>query len=259
MGTKFYQNGSNLALSLSTTITASNEDANFPASNITDPRTTKVWKSTSGTANIVLDFGSALAVDTILVIPSSLTSPAFGYDSITIEAHTSDVWTSPSFSTSLTPNSTFGFGFKEFTAETYRYWRLTYTVSSGNIEVSKLFIGSATTLTTNGIDFGWSFHEEDRSRVTENRYGQRFVDVINDQKAIAASIKTMNKAELDIVANMFNSHNAGQPLWIVIDTQENNINDLERTAGYFYLKGRPKFINKSLGLYDTSFNLEEAL
>jgi len=49
----------NLNLVDSATLTPSTENLNFPASNLTDPRRSKVFRSTTKSDNIVLVVGSA--------------------------------------------------------------------------------------------------------------------------------------------------------------------------------------------------------
>jgi hypothetical protein len=89
-----------------TTITVNNENTNFPKENMLG---NILVEKTEFDDNIVIDFGSAVTIDSVGFIAEDS-----GY---TLQAHTADSWGSPAFSTSLTAEVT-------FISQSYRYWRL---------------------------------------------------------------------------------------------------------------------------------------
>ena len=82
-------------------ITASSALTDYPAVNVTDQRLSTLWKTdASTTQSIVFDFGSALPVTVIAVLGHNLVSSTV----INVYANTSNTWSSPAYSTTLTWN-----------------------------------------------------------------------------------------------------------------------------------------------------------
>ena len=123
-----------------TIITASTEDAFYPASNLKDPRTTKKFRTTATSGNVVFDFITTEAVDTIMVRGDALSGRGFT-GTLTVEANATDSWGSPAYTSTLTFSDDNNIGFNVLTSdESYRYWRI---VGSGTsyLELSNICIG----------------------------------------------------------------------------------------------------------------------
>ena len=249
----------NLVTQSATAITASSENALFPASNIADPRSTKVTRTVTGvlTGSYTFDFQTTESVDSVLIKGHHLDGLGFT-GNLTIEANATDSWSSPSFTTTLTPDAAFNFAYKGFTAETYRYWRISATAASGYLEIGKIFIGAELSLASNNIDYGWTLEDKDLSKTQRNRYGQRFVDEITTQKMLKASVNLLNKSELDSMLAMFESVNIRKPVWIVVDSTKTIVNDYERFSMYGYYDKNPVIKNGAFSLYNMSFQISEA-
>lgn len=247
----------NLAVQSATVITPSDENVQFPASNLKDKRNTKVFRSQSATANLVFDTITAQPVDSVLVKANWKTGRGFVGD-LTIEANATNEWSSPAFSTTLSFNDEFNLGHVEFAEQSYRFWRIVGT-GSGYLELSNLFIGKKITLESNSIDLGWSIQRVDNSRSRENRYKQKFTDVINEQDTVRASYKLLNKDELDTILDIFKVAQTYNPVWCIVDSTATIVNDKERFAGMFEFNqtGRPR--NSNFALYDLNFVMEEVL
>ena len=252
----------NLVQATGTEFTASSVDEFFPATNIAHDFTTKVYRSQEGvtSAQVIMDFKTIEPIDSILVAPNSIDGFGFSGDLI-IEANATADFSSPAYSTTLTPSYKFNFGVKALnTPESYRFWRVSGTNPAGNfVEFSKFFFGSKLELGTNNIDFGWSFENRDTSRVQLNRYAQQFIDRIGSSKRITANYKLLNITEVETLMDLFDYHGTSRPFWMIVDENETIINDQERFAGYFYFTRRPRIINSSFALYDCQIDLEEAL
>ena len=125
--------------------TALTENSAYLTSSLQNQRLAKTWRSTSPTAQtIVCNLGSALAVNTIAVLGHNLSGSA----AVTVEAHASDSWGAPSFTTSMTYNSA---AILKFLAsnETYQYWRFTLddaTNSDGYVEAGRIWLGTYLTI-----------------------------------------------------------------------------------------------------------------
>jgi hypothetical protein len=238
-------------------ISASTENALFPFSNLQDPRRTKVFRSTTNADSIVFDFGETSEVNSVLLVDSP--RDGFGVITATLELNGTDSWGAPAYSTSITLNAVHGLGFKEFTTQNYRFARIVLTSTLGYCELAKIFIGKEITFTNNmGIDLGWTYQDKELSTVKENRYGQKFVDVIARQKQFAFSIRSMDKTELDQMLEIYDEKGSTKPFFVRIG-DNSMINDSDRFSGMVYLTAIPQITNKSFGLYDMSMNLEEAM
>ena len=255
---KFYN--SNLATDILTEITASSENAFFPASNVRDHRTTKEWRSATGvtSANLIFDFKTPEAINSVLVKGSQL--DGFGFTSMTIEANATSDFTSPAFSTTLTPSFEFNFGLKTFTDETFRFWRISVSGGSPYVSISNIFIGSFIQMTSNNIDLGWIYSDDDASATQRNRLRQEFKDVIIRQTSLGSlTINVMNKTEVDQILQIYDENGVTVPVWVVIDESETIINDFERFAGQFFLTRVPSVTNGAFSLYDTVINVREVI
>jgi hypothetical protein len=248
----------NLCTQPTTVITASTAESFYPASNLKDPRTTKKFRSTASSANIVFDFITAEIINTIAIKADSL-GAGFGFTGdLTLELNATDSWGSPAFTIDITPSELHNIGYETFANQEYRFARLVATGSS-YVELSNIFIGQYTQLANNNIDFGWSYVNTDLSRITKNTYGQKFIDQKNFQKEISASFKLLNVTEFTTISDLYDLHGKTEPIWFIVDEGETIVDARERFINQFYFNGDLVFKNSAYGLYDTSFALEEVI
>jgi hypothetical protein len=239
-------------------LSSGGEDAFYPLTNLMHPHALKTYRSSgSVTAVIVLDFQTAATFDSFLAVGSSIGT--LDLTAVTIEANATNVWTSPAFSTTVTDfDYAANFASKFFTAQTYRYVRLTLTGTADFVEVGKLFLGSAATLTSNNVSIGFKTVTRDLSTVDVGRYGQRFIDEITDQRQFTGSIGLMTTTEQATIQAMYDYCGTTRPVWFVLDPDELILANKDVLSGYFYFTERPGFTNDFFGLYSTQFTLDEA-
>lgn len=236
------------------TLYPSSENANFPASNLLDPRRSKVYRSTSSTTSIILDFQETSEVDSIFIVDEPRNG--FGISTLGFELNATANFTSPAYSDSITFSPIHGAGYKVFTQQDYRFCKLSLTSSLGYCELSKLFIGKHIDL-GRGPNFNWTYQDKDLSIVKENRYGQRFVDVIQRQKALSIQLNLLDKTQLDQIFDLYDSKSTIKPFFVVIG-DDNMVSDHRRFSGMVYLNAMPTIINTSFGRYSISMQMEEA-
>lgn len=240
-------------------ITATNTDASYPASNLQDHRRTKVFRSTTNSCSITFDILTPEPVDSILLTENP--SNGFGFTTpITIEANnTSDFDTvSPAFSTTITASdidAKFGFAYKEFSSQEYRFWRLSFTGSS-YVEVSNVFIGSKIDFTTTDLSRELSFGEQDLADFQTNRYGQKFIDEIGRIKTLSGSFTYMNKTEMDTFFEMYDYNRSTKPIYLRMDCSI--FNDTDRISGMYFFDEKPLLSHVNFGLWNIDFALTEA-
>ena len=154
------------------------------------------------------------------------------------------------------------FAYLDINATNCRYWRITLSNTGGDnnfVGCSNIFLGTATTMTNNAISYGWEFQRIDRSTVQEGRYGQRYIDRINDQKQIRAGFELLDLDEFEIIDDMFKWCGKHTPIWLIVDPDEVIVNNANVFSGYFLFTERPSFTNTAHGLMNTSFELIEVV
>lgn len=237
------------------TITPSSENANFPADNLIDPRRSKVFRSTSNTSSLILDFQETSEIDSIFIVDEPRNG--FGISTLSFDLNATSNFTTPAYSDSLSFSPIHGVGYKIFTQQDYRFARLNLTSSLGYCELSKIFIGKHIDL-GRGPNFNWTYQDKDLSIIKENRYGQRFVDVITRQKSFGLQLSLLNKDQLDQIFELYDSKSNTKPFFVVIG-DDTMVNDHRRFAGMVYFNSIPTITNTSFGRYQLSIQLEEAL
>lgn len=248
----------NLVTQDQTVITGSNENAFFPASNLKDERTTKVFRSTTTSSEIVFDFITTEEVDSILLCPSFKTGWGFN-NTITVEANATNTWGAPAFTTTILPadiDEQFEMAVKEFTAQSYRFWRLSFT-GVAYVEVSKVFIGKLNNIGGRSVSFGWSYLNTDLSVSTFNRYGQKFTDIVTSQKRMAFNIENLTKDQVDEFFEVYDYNRTFRPFFFMVCDCD-IINNVRRFSGLFYMEQIPEVINEHHALYSVSCVVAEA-
>lgn len=140
-------------LAVGSTITLSSEESNHPKARLTDYYMWKQCWLNAGTGNIVIDLGSAKAVQCAALIHTNLTSGM----TIGIQGNASDSWGAPSYDETIT--------YKErnqvkifSSAETYRYWRFTFGGGSlSNVKIGQIFLGP---IFQPEINFGYNYSRQ---------------------------------------------------------------------------------------------------
>jgi hypothetical protein len=241
----------------SATITASETNAQFPASNLTDDRRTKVYRSVTSSCNVVFDFGSVKDINSIAIVDSGISS--FGFTSATIQLNSTNTWTSPAVSQALTIDAETGWiNYNWTSVQSYQFARLVLTNATAPIELSKLFIGKDTYL--EGVCFSYpiNFRYNNRAITTQNRYGQKFFDEINTQKEVKGSIPSMNKTELDTLLEVIDYASFTKPIWLNFDAT-NMMNDANRISGYYYLADDPELTLQAGNFWNVNLSLAEGM
>ena len=245
----------------------------FPASNIVDPRTTKVFRSQDGVKNskVFFDLGEAKAPTHFMVKLNPL-NPSFpqkyllwragnNFSSASYLSSELGNYPRPYFQINQINFSRFDiFMQKNDRAPSFRYWGLTPNGSQDFVEIPKVYLGRQTLGLENiGIDYGWSMATKSLDKISRNRYGQKFIDKVIHQRVLSLGIRLITKDELDIFMDMFKSVGTHRPVWIVIDPGEVIFNDKERFMIYGYFNSVPTITNNIFSHYDLDLVIEEAI
>lgn len=239
------------------TITASTENLLFPKSNIQHDFRTKVWRSTTNSDEVIFDLGETSDIDSILIVPNP--REGFGFITATLELNATSDFSSPAFSQALTINHTHGLAYAEFATQSYRFARLVLTSTAGYCEVSNLFLGEKIEFDSGaGVDFGWSYQDDELSITKRNSYGQRFTDVKTRQRKFSWAIRSINPDELDQIFEIYDRCGETKPFFFRLG-DSSMVNDPVRFSGMYFLSAIPSISNKAFALYDLGMSVEEAM
>ncbi len=204
-------------------ITQSSQNASFPASNLQNAFRTKVWRTaggTAGTANLVIDHGSAKAVTACALVNYNWTSAPGTLD---LEFHTSDAWGGPDNTEALTwianpdANSNPGIIIKQFASISKRYNRLNVVYSPGatptDWDLGRIFLGTYFSPTGEYlISFSDNIIDPSMSQLSAS--GQEHTDVITVYREKKINFITKTYSQWQAFMAMIN--NAGYNKNIIV-------------------------------------------
>jgi len=252
MSTKFFA----LNQVESAIITPSTVNAQFPASNLKDPRRTKVFRTTAGSGFVVFDFGESVDIDSFLICDNG--REGFNLSSLTFKVNNVNSWVTPMFTSPVVLDYVFGLGKVQTpTVLSARYVRLDFTSPEDFCEISNVFIGKMSEILTD-VTYPIDFKQNNLAVVAKNRLGQRFVDEIATAKEVGVSLAFLTKDEMDAVFEVLDYCSNTRPLWLIFDSTEITNNN-NRIGGYFYLKDDPQLQYVAGNFWNLSLDLEEGM
>jgi len=236
-------------------ISVINENILFPSSNLKDPRRTKVSRSTTSSCTFSLDFLETSEIDSVFIVDEPRNG--FGISTISFDFNALPSPVTPAHTESLTFSTKYGLGYKIFNQVDYRYSKINLTSALAYVELSKVFIGKHIDLGV-GPNLNWTYQDKELSTIKENRYGQKFTDIISRQKVLNIQLTLLNKDQMDKIFELYDSKGMTKPFFIAIG-DDTMINDHRRFSGMVYLNSIPTITNTSFGRYSLSLSLEEAM
>lgn len=150
------------------TVTSWSENPNYPLANLKEWQLSSHFRPVGNSAEtITFDLLTAQSVSRFAIIGHNLTAAA----SITLQANTSDSWTTPAWSATVTRQSYAII--HRFTAVSYRYWRVVITDSGVTVlHISRVFLGSFLQLPGMRRDQELNVETTDESMISDS--GQAF-------------------------------------------------------------------------------------
>lgn len=245
----------------SATLTASSENSQEDGSvdNLLNTLRSKYWETagvTPGTANLVIDLGSAQAVKAVIL--SDYPDWAVAPGTLDFEMHTSDSWGSPDFTENLTDDfaaspDTYrdrNVICKCITETTKRYCRLNVVNSGGDWRLGRMFIGpyfEPTQQIRSEIDDSFS----EFSVLDSSPSGAYFSDEVDEGRVRSFSFKTTSYTQKKLFDKMFNTVKKSKPLFISFDYT--NYPNSETMYGRF----QSYKISRVYNLYTIEFTFSE--
>jgi hypothetical protein len=244
------------------TLIPSSSDVNQDVERLKQPHLASIFRFGGDDENLVIDLQSAQNIKSFIVDIGNMT----GQGTYTLEANTTDEWTSPIYSSSLLTTDTM---FYLDLDETYRYWRLKITdVGVGKLEIGYVQIGGEY-LQMPGISLDTTLSFTTTSQQTLSISGQVYGDEgyqflqttfnfpnISETAGIGpAGVAVAGRQE---ILQMWEDVENINPVWVVL--WEKNIDDYAPVFCVFNQSSLQfkKKTYKSGGLkYETSLNLLE--
>lgn len=250
MNTVFLTN--NLLEQANLSVTTGTINNQFPLNNLKHDHTSEFCRINGNTAKIVLDLGSISEVD-IFCITGDAVENGLGFTGCELRGSATTDF-SGSTAHTIILNQEYNFGFKSFTAESFRFWEITLTGDT-YVDISNVFLGNKTILTNNGFSSkNFNYFFKDNSKISKNEYNQKFVDKKNKCKYIRGSINTLVTTEFDKLFDIYNNHSTTKPLWFLLDP-EGNMPDTDSEWKFSgYMRFSQEFLYKMVipGIYDIS-------
>ena len=177
------------------TLTPSSQVASLPASNLQNPSPTIIWRTTDkDSENLLVDLGDPQNSSLIVLLNHNLKPDA----NITLQANSSDSWSSPPFAQTLNWHEYLII--KYFDQALYRYWRLLISDSTnqdGYIQIGRLWIGTFYQ-PTHDISRNFTVEHVDPSIVSYSASGTKYVTQRTPFRRLNISFQNTNqKAQFD--------------------------------------------------------------
>jgi hypothetical protein len=213
-------------LLLTATLTGSSAATGFPVANLKNPFRSKVWRTagaTAGTANLVINHGSAKAVTCVALAGYNwLSAPG----TLAIEFNASDAWGAPSATETLTwaanptANGNKGVIIKTFASKSYQYNRLNVVYSPGatptDWDLGVIFVGTYLEPSRN-YSREWGMDLIDESLGSKTIGGQEHFDERDKYRAIDMSFFISTQAQWEAFQTMFNTIGVAKDLFAAFD------------------------------------------
>lgn len=196
------------------TITALTENPDYTFTDaFNDDRLSRVARTVSDTSQtIIFDLLSAVVVSKLMIQKHNFTSGV----TLTLEANATNVWTAPSYTTSLTYSA--DYIYKDLvTPQTYRYWRLSISDASNPddyIEISKVYLGSFVQFPHMAKDQKMPLTSTSSQSISTS--GQVYGNSGYFYRSASINFKNITDTERKAINTMFLSVDIISPVWIII-------------------------------------------
>lgn len=231
-----------------TDVTASDEDANFPASNLKHAFRSKRWRSpTLTSSNVVFDIQTAEPIDTVVLLWPKEDGITLSNSAIVkIQANATDVWSSPSVDQTLTIDNDYEVCSHHFsTDQEYRYWRLVIEDPgnpNGYLELGVIWLGKS--IDIENAQNGFKFSRTDRSKKTRTEFGNVYSDLYPTLTSVDFQYEFLDYDVIQVLDNAFLTNGSTEPVLVVFD-EDATVSDKDHFLIY--------------GLFDDSFSMDHVM
>ena len=239
------------------TLTTGTENAQFPLLNVQNEATAVKFRSQENSIVLEFDLQQTRTLDTIALHGD--TNGTLGLTAASIRTSlTTDFTGSAVTNISLSAENLIGYEY--FTEVSHRYVELTLTGTGSYAELSNVFIGKRIELLQQNLSISsFAYGAIDKSKRSENQYGQMFIDKRNQIKTLGGDIEFAIKSEQETLDEMFIRHGENLPLWMIVDKDSLSMNDGQyKLTIYGYLRNRPQWSASGGQTYNTEVDIKQA-
>jgi hypothetical protein len=233
-------------------IVASSDMPNFEVINLQNQRLAVKWGTDSASSQtVVVTFptASAYSITTAAILGHNIVSGTTVY----IQAHTSNSWGSPSFSTALTVIEN-GAILKFITAQEYQYWR--FLINQGDLEIGRVWLGDHIDISPSSL-LDFTVEKKRNDTVTYTPYRQKFASEGIGWRKIVLNYPPTNTSTLSLINTMFDT--AGNHTSIIFCNFD-TVRDFELVEPlYCSINGDVSFKHTKNQKYSYTLELEEDL
>lgn len=242
------------------TLTPSSSATGFNVNDLTIPQLANVFRWDGDSETLVIEFSEAKNIKSFIMDKGNLTSNV----NITFQANATDVWTSPSYSTSLT--ETDSMYYKDLD-ETYQYWRLVISDTTiDKIQLGYIVIGDEylqmpgispevdlyyNTTSAGETSIGGQYYSDEGYQYLETKFS---FPQIGEDNLVINGTTLANRSE---ILAMWDSIQNLTPVWVMLWEKK-----LDEHRPYFCVISSDSFKMKKLSYgkyYSLSLNLREVL
>lgn len=183
---------------------------------------------------------------------------------IKLQGNSADVWTSPSYETTIAYNDTAisAFGTTGLHTSALRYWRL-YIVDASNVngyvEISNIYLGDFYSPTQGAVQFPLASKYVDLGTTTFSESGNGFSDIRQQTQEYSLDWKYLNKTEIESLDDFIQLTGSVYPFFISMDPDGVFSSSSNRYIRYVKLKDAPSYNLDLPNLFSSNWSLREEL
>lgn len=174
---------------------------------------------------VVIDLLSTEEIDTFALLFDPMRQvPLSSSAVLKIQGNATNVWSAPSVDVTVSLDTTFDAATYFWSAsQSYRYWRVKVVDPANTnlyVELSKIFLGKATQLASAIQKNGWSWSEEDQSKLERTAYGHVYADIYPIRKELSVGFPPLTYVDLKTMNNIFRQVGRTTPILVSLDPTE---------------------------------------
>lgn len=183
---------------------------------------------------------------------------------VTLQANTTNAWSSPAFSQTVPydPNAIFLINPAGLATTPYRYWRLLIVDPSnpnGFVEIGKPYLGELFEPVRGGLQFPFSAQYIDRSTTVYSEGGQALSDTRPKTEQFQANWKFLTTAELEALDAHWQNVGTSIPFFVQLDPDGAFSGSASRYVRYVKMTAAPSYQLVSPGSFAMTMQFAEEL
>ncbi len=212
---------------------------------------------------LILDLSTTETISLFALIEDPVNNFQFSAGAtLKIEGNATNVWTSPSFSTTFTIDTKYRNALEIFSpAQTLRFWSIEIidpTNPNLFVELSKAFLDDPLEL-TQPPDIGFTYVTTDPSRQIETPFGHRYADSFPQRKTLSFNHTALLEADQLLLETLFFNKGNSIPIAVSLDSPELIFTDKNQFFLYGYIDGAFTAKQNFVNFWDVPFKIKEAI